>query len=265
MNASPLLSVRHLRVEIPTRHSPLIALDDVSFDIARGEILGFVGESGAGKSLTGMAVLGLLDPPAHVASGQIIFDGEAIQALPPARMRALRGRRIAAVFQDPLLSLNPLLTVGDQLIETLCTHLPLTAAEARERAVDWLRRVGIPSPAERVDAYPHQFSGGMRQRIAIAIGLACRPRLLIADEPTTALDVTVQAGILALLDELRRESDLAVLFITHDLGVLSSLTQRAYVFYAGRAMESGPTGRVLTAPRHPYTDWSGSPTQNTFL
>lgn len=253
MNASPLLSVRHLRVEIPTRHAPLIALDDVSFDIARGEILGFVGESGAGKSLTGMAVLGLLDAPAHVASGQIIFDGEAIQALPPARMRSLRGRRIAAVFQDPLLSLNPLLTVGDQLIETLCTHLPLTAAKARERAIDWLRRVGIPSPAERVDAYPHQFSGGMRQRIVIALALCAEPDLVVADEPTTALDVSVQAQVLELLRRLCQERGTAVLLVTHDMGVISENADRVAVMYAGRIAEIGRVEDVVGRPSHPYT------------
>ena len=252
-SSSPLLSVRHLRVEIPTRQGPLVALDDVSFDIARGEILGFVGESGAGKSLTGMAVLGLLDAPAHVAAGQIVFDGQAIEGLPPARMRELRGKRIAAVFQDPLLSLNPLLTVGDQLIETLCTHLPMTAAEARERAIDWLRRVGIPSPAERVDAYPHQFSGGMRQRIVIALALCAEPDLVVADEPTTALDVSVQAQVLELLRRLCQERGTAVLLVTHDMGVISENADRVAVMYAGRIAEIGRVHDVVGRPAHPYT------------
>jgi peptide/nickel transport system ATP-binding protein len=252
-SSSPLLSVRHLRVEIPTRQGPLVALDDVSFDIARGEILGFVGESGAGKSLTGMAVLGLLDAPAHVAAGQIVFDGQAIEALPPARMRELRGKRIAAVFQDPLLSLNPLLTVGDQLVETLCTHLPMTAAEARERAIDWLRRVGIPSPAERVDAYPHQFSGGMRQRIVIALALCAEPDLVVADEPTTALDVSVQAQVLELLRRLCQERGTAVLLVTHDMGVISENADRVAVMYAGRIAEIGRVHDVVGRPAHPYT------------
>ena len=253
MTASPLLSVRHLRVEIPTRHGPLLALDDVSFDIARGEILGFVGESGAGKSLTGMAVLGLLDAPAHVAAGRIDFDGEPLLELPPSRLRALRGRRIAAIFQDPLVSLNPLLTVGDQIVETLRTHLPLTAAEARERAIDWLRRVGIPSPAERVDAYPHQFSGGMRQRIVIALALCAEPDLVIADEPTTALDVSVQAQVLDLLRRLCSERGTAVLLVTHDMGVISENADRVAVMYAGRVAEIGAVEDIVRRPSHPYT------------
>jgi peptide/nickel transport system ATP-binding protein len=249
----PLLSVRGLRVQIPTRHGPLTALDDVSFDIARGEILGFVGESGAGKSLTGMAVLGLLDAPAHIAAGEIVFDGKAIHALPAAQMRKLRGRRIGAIFQDPLLSLNPLLTVGDQLTETMRTHLPLTGEEARERAVDWLRQVGIPSPAQRVDAYPHQFSGGMRQRIVIALALCAEPDLVIADEPTTALDVSVQAQVLELLRSQCRERGTAVLLVTHDMGVISENADRVAVMYAGRIAETGPVDQIVNRPRHPYT------------
>ena len=250
---APLLSVRNLRVQIPTRHGPLIALDDVSFDIARGEILGFVGESGAGKSLTGMAVLGLLDAPAHIAAGDIVFDGQPIHALPASQMRKLRGRRIAAIFQDPLLSLNPLLTVGDQLTETMRTHLPLTGEEARERAIDWLRQVGIPSPAERVDAYPHQFSGGMRQRIVIALALCAEPDLVIADEPTTALDVSVQAQVLELLRTQCRERGTAVLLVTHDMGVISENADRVAVMYAGHIAETGPVDQIVNRPRHPYT------------
>ena len=251
--AAPLLSVRHLRVQIPTRHGPLTALDDVSFDIARGEILGFVGESGAGKSITGMAVLGLLDPPAHVTAGEIIFDGQPIHGLPAAQMRRLRGRRIGAIFQDPLLSLNPLLTVGDQLTETMRTHLPMSRDEARERAIEWLRQVGIPSPAERVDAYPHQFSGGMRQRIVIALALCAEPDLVIADEPTTALDVSVQAQVLELLRTQCRERGTAVLLVTHDMGVISENADRVAVMYAGHIAETGPVDQIVNQPRHPYT------------
>ncbi len=248
-----LLSVRGLRVQIPTRHGALLALDDVSFDIARGEILGFVGESGAGKSLTGMAVLGLLDAPAHIAAGEIIFDGQPIHALPAAQMRKLRGRRIGAIFQDPLLSLNPLLTVGAQLTETMRTHLPMTSDEAHDRAIEWLRQVGIPSPAERVDAYPHQFSGGMRQRIVIALALCAEPDLVIADEPTTALDVSVQAQVLELLRTQCRERGTAVLLVTHDMGVISENADRVAVLYAGHIAEIGPVDQIVNRPRHPYT------------
>ena len=251
--AGPLLSVRGLRVQIPTRHGALTALDDVSFDIARGEILGFVGESGAGKSLTGMAVLGLLDAPAHIAAGEIIFDGQSIHRLPAAQMRKLRGRRIGAIFQDPLLSLNPLLTVGAQLTETMRTHLPMTGDEAHERAIEWLRQVGIPSPAERVAAYPHQFSGGRRQRIVIALALCAEPDLVSADEPTTALDVSVQAQVLELLRSQCRERGTAVLLVTHDMGVISENADRVAVMYAGHIAETGPVAQIVNRPRHPYT------------
>ena len=251
--ATPLLSVRSLRVEIPTRQGCLVALDDVSFDIARGEILGFVGESGAGKSLTGMAVLGLLDAPAYVAAGEIVFDGQPIHQLPAAQMRKLRGRRIGAIFQDPLLSLNPLLTVGAQLTETMRTHLPMTADEAHDRAVEWLRQVGIASPNERVDAYPHQFSGGMRQRIVIALALCAEPDLVIADEPTTALDVSVQAQVLELLRTQCRDRGTAVLLVTHDMGVISENADRVAVLYAGHIAEIGPVDQIVNRPRHPYT------------
>lgn len=250
---TPLLSVRNLCVQIPTRRGVLTALDGVSFDIARGEILGFVGESGAGKSLTGMAVLGLLDAPARVAQGEIVFDGQPIHALPEARMRALRGRRIGAIFQDPLLSLNPLLTVGDQLTETMRTHLVMDWEEARARAIEWLRQVGIPSPAQRVDAYPHQFSGGMRQRIVIALALCAEPDLVIADEPTTALDVSVQAQVLELLRSQCRERGTAVLLVTHDMGVISENADRVAVMYAGRIAEIGPVDQIVNRPHHPYT------------
>ena len=200
-----------------------------------------------------MAVLGLLDAPAHIAAGEIIFDGQAIHQLPAAQMRKLRGRRIGAIFQDPLLSLNPLLTVGAQLTETMRTHLPMTADEAHERAVEWLRQVGIPSPNERVDAYPHQFSGGMRQRIVIALALCAEPDLVIADEPTTALDVSVQAQVLELLRSQCRERGTAVLLVTHDMGVISENADRVAVLYAGHVAEIGPVDQIVNRPRHPYT------------
>ena len=201
----PLLEVKNLVVEFPNRHGTLRALDDISFSIAPGEILGVVGESGAGKSLTGAAIIGLLEPPGRVASGQILLDGQRIDNLDADQMRRIRGRQIGAVFQDPLTSLNPLYTVGRQLVETILTHLPMNEQQARERAVDLLRQTGIPAPEARVDQYPHQFSGGMRQRVVIALALAAEPRLIVADEPTTALDVSIQAQIIALLKRLAKE------------------------------------------------------------
>ncbi|MBV2264348.1 MAG: ABC transporter ATP-binding protein [Thauera sp.] len=256
MNAGgglPLLSVRRLRVEFPSRRGTLLALDDVSFDIARGEVLGVVGESGAGKSLTGAAIIGLLEPPGRIAGGDILLDGEAIHALRGEAMRRLRGRRIAMIFQDPLTSLNPLYTVGEQLVETMLTHLDLTPAAARERALALLDEVGIPAPAQRIDHYPHQFSGGMRQRVVIALALCAEPELIIADEPTTALDVSVQAQIIALLRRLCRQHRTAVMLITHDMGVIAETADRVAVMYAGRVVEIGPVAEVVRAPAHPYT------------
>ena len=209
--SATLLSVRDLRVEFARESGPLIALDGVSFEIAPGEVLGVVGESGAGKSLTGLAIIGLLDPPGHIAGGEIRLDGERIDNLPPVRMRALRGRRIGMIFQDPLTSLNPLLRVGDQLTETILAHLSLTRREARERAIDWLAEVGIPSPAQRIDGYPHEFSGGMRQRVVIALALCAEPALIIADEPTTALDVPVRRRSSAVLRKVTRVHGAAVM------------------------------------------------------
>ena len=256
MNAGgglPLLSVRRLRVEFPSRRGTLLALDDVSFDIARGEVLGVVGESGAGKSLTGAAIIGLLEPPGRIAGGEILLDGEAIHELRGETMRRLRGRRIAMVFQDPLTSLNPLYTVGEQLVETMLTHLDLTPAAARERALALLDEVGIPAPAQRIDHYPHQFSGGMRQRVVIALALCAEPELIIADEPTTALDVSVQAQIIALLRRLCRQHHTAVMLVTHDMGVIAETADRVAVMYAGRVVEIGPVDEVVRAPAHPYT------------
>ncbi|MDT9002156.1 ABC transporter ATP-binding protein [Paucibacter sp. APW11] len=252
MSAS-LLEVRHLCVEFPTRRGTLRALDDVSFSIEPGEILGVVGESGAGKSLTGAAIIGLLEPPGRIASGEILLEGRRIDDLPYEQMRRLRGRSIGAIFQDPLTSLNPLYTVGRQLIETIMTHLPLNAAEARARAIELLKKTGIPAPELRIDQYPHQFSGGMRQRVVIALALAAEPKLIIADEPTTALDVSIQAQIIALLRQVCKEQGAAVMLVTHDMGVIAETCDRVAVMYAGRVVEIGPVQQVIHRPAHPYT------------
>ncbi len=249
----PVLSVRDLIVEIPTRHAVLRPVDQVSYDIAPGEILGVVGESGAGKSMTGNAVIGLLDRPARITGGEILLNGERIDNLPYERMRRLRGKEIGMVFQDPLTSLNPLIPIGDQLAETMLEHLGLSRAEANKRAVAALEEVGIPAARERIDSYPHEFSGGMRQRVVIALALCAEPSLVIADEPTTALDVSVQAQIIALLKRLCRERGTAVMLVTHDMGVIAEAADRVAVMYAGRLAELGPVRDVLTEPRHPYT------------
>jgi peptide/nickel transport system ATP-binding protein len=249
----PLLEVSHLRVEFPGRRGRLVALDDVSFSIAPGEILGVVGESGAGKSLTGAAIIGLLDPPGRIAAGEIRFDGARIDDLPYEQMRKIRGRRIGAIFQDPLTSLDPLYTVGQQLVETIQTHLSLGAAEARQRAVRLLHETGIPAAEERLDQYPHQFSGGMRQRVVIALALAGEPRLIVADEPTTALDVSIQAQIISLLKRLCKDHGAAVMLVTHDMGVIAETCDRVAVMYAGRIVEIGPVDSVIHSPAHPYT------------
>ena len=251
--ASPLLEVRNLRVEFPTRRGTLVAVDDVSFSIAPGEVLGVVGESGAGKSLTGAAIIGLLEPPGRIAAGEIRLEGERIDNLPPEAMRRIRGRRIGAIFQDPLTSLNPLYSVGRQLTETMQTHLPLSAAAARRRAIDLLKSTGIQAAEQRIDHYPHQFSGGMRQRVVIALALAAEPRLIIADEPTTALDVSIQAQIIALLKNLCREHGTAIMLVTHDMGVIAETADRVAVMYAGRVAEIGPVADVIHRPQHPYT------------
>jgi peptide/nickel transport system ATP-binding protein len=248
-----LLDVRGLRVEFPTRRGVLTAVDDVSFAIAPGEVLGVVGESGAGKSLTGAAIIGLLEPPGRIAAGEILLGGTRIDHLPHDAMRRIRGRRIGAIFQDPLASLDPLYSIGRQLIETIRTHLDLGEAAARKRAIDLLQEVGIPAAAQRIDHYPHQFSGGMRQRVVIALALAAEPRLIIADEPTTALDVSIQAQIIALLKRLCRDHGTAVMLITHDMGVIAETADRVAVMYAGRIVEIGPVADVIRAPRHPYT------------
>ena len=253
MSTAPLLEVKNLRVEFPTRRGTLVALDGVSFDIAPGEVLGVVGESGAGKSLTGAAIIGLLEPPGRIAGGEILLAGRRIDNLPHEQMRALRGRRIGAIFQDPLTSLNPLYTVGRQLVETRRTHLPLTEKQARERAIALLADTGIPAPEVRFEQYPHQFSGGMRQRVVIALALCANPRLIVADEPTTALDVSIQAQIIQLLKKLGREHGTAVMLVTHDMGVIAETADRVAVMYAGRLVEVGPVQDVIHHPQHPYT------------
>jgi len=252
-SGEPLLSVTNLRVEFPTRRGTLVAVHDVSFDIAPGEVLGVVGESGAGKSLTGAAIIGLIDPPGRIASGEIRLSGRRIDQLPVSAMRAVRGREIGAVFQDPLTSLNPLYTVGRQLVETIRTHLDLGEAAARQRAIGLLDEVGIPAAARRIDLYPHHFSGGMRQRVVIALALAANPKLIVADEPTTALDVSIQAQIIQLLKRLCRDHGTAVMLITHDMGVIAETADRVAVMYAGRIVEIGPVADVIHRPQHPYT------------
>jgi peptide/nickel transport system ATP-binding protein len=249
----PLLEVRELCVEFPTRRGALRALDGVSFDIAHGEILGIVGESGAGKSLTGAAIIGLLEPPGQVCGGQIVLQGRRIDDLPRDAMRRLRGKRIGTIFQDPLTSLDPLYTIGHELVETLRTHLPLGAAQARERAIALLRQVGLPAPEARLAQYPHEFSGGMRQRVVIALALAGEPTLVIADEPTTALDVAVQAQIIRLLRSITQAHGTSVMLITHDMGVIAETCDRVAVMYAGRIVEIGPVDEVIHRPAHPYT------------
>ena len=248
-----ILEIKDLRVDFPTRHGTLVAVDGISLSIAPGEVLGVVGESGAGKSLTGMAVIGLLEPPGRIAAGEIRLEGGRIDNLPHEALRRIRGRRIGAIFQDPLTSLNPLYTVGRQLVETIRTHLDVGLAGARARALALLHEVGIPAPEARIEHYPHQFSGGMRQRVVIALALCAEPRLVIADEPTTALDVSIQAQIIQLLKKLARDHGTAVMLITHDMGVIAETADRVAVMYAGRVVEIGPVREVIRAARHPYT------------
>ncbi|MDJ1158944.1 ABC transporter ATP-binding protein [Chelatococcus sp. SYSU_G07232] len=248
----PVLSVRDLRVEFATRRGILKAIDGISFDIAEGEVLGVVGESGAGKSVTGSAVIGLIEPPGRIAGGEIRLAGERIDNLSPQAMRHIRGKRIGMIFQDPLTSLNPLYRVGDQLTETIRTHLDLSPRQARERAIELLAEVGIPAPEKRIDGYPHEFSGGMRQRVVIALALCAEPDLVIADEPTTALDVSVQAQIIALIKRLCAERGTAVMLVTHDMGVIAETADRVAVMYAGRIAEIGPVADVVKHPLHPY-------------
>jgi peptide/nickel transport system ATP-binding protein len=248
----PVLFVRNLQVEFKTRRHTLRAIDGVSLDIARGEVLGVVGESGAGKSVTGSAVIGLIDPPGRIAGGEIRLSGLRIDDLPPEEMRKVRGKRIGMIFQDPLTSLNPLYRIGEQIIETIRTHLPLSGQAARKRAIDLLAEVGIPAPDKRIDGYPHEFSGGMRQRVVIALAICAEPELIIADEPTTALDVSVQAQIIGLIKRLGREHGTAVMLVTHDMGVIAETCDRVAVMYSGRIAEIGPVRDVIINPLHPY-------------
>ena len=249
----PLLEVKNLRIEFPTRRGTLVAVDDISFEINEGEVLGVVGESGAGKSLTGTSIIGLLEPPGRIAQGEIYLEGRRIDGLADDALRKIRGREIGMVFQDPLTSLNPLYTVGEQLVETIQTHTQLGDRAARERALALLSEVGIPSPERRIDQYPHQFSGGMRQRVVIALALCVNPRLVIADEPTTALDVSIQAQIIKLLKRLCHDHGAAVMLITHDMGVIAETADRVAVMYAGRIAEVGPVQDVIKNAKHPYT------------
>jgi oligopeptide/dipeptide ABC transporter ATP-binding protein len=252
--AEPLLRVRSLRSEFRVDHGLVRAVDDVSFDIARGEVLGVVGESGCGKSVTALSILRLLPKPhGRIAGGSVSFQGQDLGRLSERDMRSIRGHRIAMIFQDPMTSLNPYLRVGEQLAEVGVLHLGLPQRVAWQRAVDLLHRVKIPDPKARASQYPHELSGGMRQRAMIAMALLCEPQLLIADEPTTALDVTIQAQILELLLELRDERGLSVMLITHDLGVVASTCDRVVVMYAGRIVETAPASQLFEAPHHPYT------------
>lgn len=252
LQAETVLEVRDLSLEFVTRRGVLKALDKISFSIRAGEVLGVVGESGAGKSLTGAAIIGLIEKPGRLSGGQVLLKGERIDALSPDAMRKIRGRKIGMIFQDPLTSLNPLFRVGEQLVETIQTHMPLSASQARARAIALLTEVGIPAPENRIDAYPHEFSGGMRQRVVIALALAAEPDLIIADEPTTALDVSVQAQIITLLKRLCRTRGTAIMLITHDMGVIAETADRVAVMYAGRIAEIGPVADVIKAPSHPY-------------
>ncbi|MBB6355494.1 ABC transporter ATP-binding protein [Aminobacter aganoensis] len=249
----PVLDVHNLRIEFPLRQRALVAVDDVSFSIGKGEILGVVGESGAGKSLTGSALIGLLQPPGRIVGGTVHLSGQRIDDLPQAEQRKLRGRHIGAIFQDPLTSLDPLFTVGRQLTETIRAHHPGNAETARAKALQLLREVGIADPENRFNQYPHQFSGGMRQRIVIALALAGEPELIIADEPTTALDVSVQAQIIGLLKRLAATRGTAIMLVTHDMGVIAETADRVAVMYAGRVVEIGPVDEVIHRPSHPYT------------
>ncbi|HEX2116413.1 MAG TPA: ABC transporter ATP-binding protein [Alphaproteobacteria bacterium] len=251
--SAPILSVRDLVTHFFTRAGVLKAVDGVSFDLQTGEILGVVGESGSGKSVTGYSLLGLVDPPGRIVSGSIKLAGQELVGLPQSELRELRGRRLAMVFQDPMTTLNPVLSIGTQIKLAIDAHERVSGKAARARAMDVLTRVGIPDAGSRLDAYPHQFSGGMRQRVAIAVALLNRPDVIVADEPTTALDVSIQAQILAEVKMIVRDLGTALIWISHDLAVVSAIASRVLVMYAGRVVEHGPTAAVLRAPRHPYT------------
>lgn len=251
---TPLLEVRGLKTAFHTEAGAWLAVDGVDLTVQRGEILGLVGESGSGKSVTGFSLIGLIDPPGEVVDGSVVFDGTDLRTFDEEQLRQLRGNRIAMIFQDPLMTLNPVLKVGEQMAEAIYTHHPRTRKQdIRQRCIDALAQVGIPAPESRLDNYPHEFSGGMRQRVAIAIAMLNRPELIIADEPTTALDVTIQAQILFEMQKLCREQDTSLIWITHDLGVVAELADKVAVMYAGRIVEYGPVDQVLESPVHPYT------------
>ena len=252
--APPLLAVENLVVEFGPKEAPIRGVDGVSFEIEAGRSVGIVGESGSGKSVTSLSILRLLpEPPGRIAGGRVMFQGVNLLEVPRNRMKEIRGRDIAMVFQEPMSSLNPVMTIGDQIAEAILLHETMSAEARRAKVVEMLRVVGIPNPAGRLDAYPHQFSGGMRQRVMIAMALACNPKLLIADEPTTALDVTVQAQVLDLMKRIRRQFNTAILLISHDLGIIADLCERVVVMYAGRVMEDADVRSIFRAPKHPYT------------
>ena len=250
---TPVLVLRELSVEFPTREKALTALNKVSLSIGQGEVVGVVGESGAGKSVMGGAIIGLLEAPGRLAGGEVWLNGRRIDQFTEDQMRSVRGREIGSIFQDPLTALDPLYTIGDQLIETILTHLGLTWSQAREHAIALLEATGIPAASERLNQFPHQFSGGMRQRVVIALALAAQPKLIIADELTTALDVSIQAQIIAMLKKLCREQGTAMMLITHDMGVIAQIAHRVLVMYAGRVVEEGSVSDLINAPQHPYT------------
>ncbi|WP_339947919.1 ABC transporter ATP-binding protein [uncultured Albimonas sp.] len=253
-STDPLLSVRDLKVEFDTRHGRVTALAGISLDVMPGETLGIVGESGCGKSITALAMMGLIpNPPGHLTAGQILFEGEDITRASPKRMRQLRGRDISMIFQEPMTSLNPVFTAGDQIAEAIMLHQDVSKREAWEEAVELLRIVGIPEARRRASSYPHEMSGGMRQRVMIAMALSCRPKVLIADEPTTALDVTVQAQIFDLMRDIQAKFGVAIVMITHDMGAIAEMADRVAVMYAGRVIEQGLADDILDDPRHPYT------------
>jgi len=254
MDNGRLLEIRNLKTYFHVRGGVLKAVDDVSLTIAQGETLGLVGESGCGKSVTASTVMGLIPmPPGFIAGGEVVFEGRDLLKVPESRMREIRGNKISMIFQEPMTSLNPVFTVGDQVAEVIRLHEKLSRKETRERVIESFRLVGIPAAESRIDDYPHQMSGGMRQRVMIAMALACHPKLMIADEPTTALDVTIQAQILELMNTLKSETGASILFITHDLGVIAEMAQNVAVMYAGKVMEAADAQTLFADPRHPYT------------
>ena len=254
MGQEAILQVKGLRTEFQTSEGIVKAVDGVDFDLHRGEILAIVGESGSGKSVTNLSIMNLIaSPPGRVAAGEVLLEGRDVLKMSPREVRAIRGKKVAMIFQDPMTCLNPFLKVGTQIVETIVLHEGATRKAARAKAIEMLRKVGIPSPETRIDQYPHQFSGGMRQRVMIAIGLSCDPEILIADEPTSALDVTIQAQILDLMKSLTQDLGTALILITHSLGVVAGLCQRVCVMYAGRIVEQGPVDEIFAHPQHPYT------------